>query len=182
MGKNIKFPTKEDTLPAIQDRGYGFYGHQPKTLTLSEPTYIKVGSQADSGFRAVAVALIDALYSSLSLDETLINTLLEAYFQYYPNLCPKQSLMTPQSRLKEVIRSIEISDAVSTLAHVLRQMAVDVLPDNPGKYVQAFIHGKTVVSPWEMRQPGTWVEPTVIAALAYALQLPIALSMVEDGK
>lgn len=159
------------------ERGYGLFSHQPPTQVLSAPVYIDVGEQADSGFRAAAVAFIDALYAPLSLDDAVVGRVLEAFFRYYPGLMPKTALLTPQTRLKEVFKTIDISDAVATLAFVFRQMTVDVMQTDPARYIAAFIQSKTVSSPRELRQPGVPVDPIAFAALAKALSLPVKISV-----
>lgn len=157
--------------------GYSLFSHQTKTQALSAPTYIDVGMQADSGFRAAALSFIDALYTPFSLDDTVINRVLEAYFKYYPGLLPKTALLTPQNRLKEVFKAIDISDAVATLAFVFRQITVDAIQADPGRYVLALIQSHSIISLRELRQPGTPINAVVFAALARALTLPVRLSL-----
>lgn len=167
---------------ALTSSAAGFFGHHSDRLTKpkahAKRSYVDVGGIGDCGFRAVAAGLIDAE------DEALFSMLLPHYFRYFPHA---ESLgCTSLERVKNMTRTpLAMAKFVRELAYVLRQLAVDEMCQFPGKYRGAFINNGAVdrdTSPQEMRKESTWIDETVIFALANKLGIPIDVDVRVPGK
>jgi hypothetical protein len=145
------------------------------------PTLVEVGGYGDGEFRSVAAGIIDAYPN---VEDRVLKKIFEHYYLYYPqNIPPKESgTLTVAERMRFLHNDYRKSMAqlVINLAYVLRQIAVDELVAQPYKYMGAFINASTSVE--AMRQSGTYIDESAIAALASALHVKIELAFVESNK
>lgn len=139
---------------------------------------VDVGGQGDCGFRAVAAGLLDHVLGSDRSHDAVLKNVMERYFQYYPQFKPEGRYLTAKDRLESLSRNVHMPELITTLAYVLRQMAVDTLVENPSMYRGAFVHENEKTSPEEMRKPTTWIDETALAALANVLDIRISVSVV----
>lgn len=164
----------------------GFFGHRSNNeskKTLSD--YIDVGGMGDCGFRSIAAAFVSKLLTTdARAYEEILNRFLKKHFEFFPQQEPEGRLLRPLERLKLMVKnSVDMAKFVSTFAYTLRQMAVDEILTHPEQFRGAIVKNQEVmpVSAQAMREPGTWIDETAIAAIAN-LGLPISVRVVEKGK
>lgn len=143
--------------------------------------YSLAGRGNDAPFQAAAMAVIDAVYSPFSLSSEVLGPILRTYSLCYPDLI-SDGLDTPAARLKAIFAQQPISQTVADLAMVLRQIAVTELCRNPVYYRLAFINSTGITTPERLRQTGTPLGRIGLEALAYALGLPVRVSVCTEDK
>lgn len=144
---------------------------------------VNVGGQGDCGFRAIAAGLIDNFNVFPRLNKPLLQKVLQSHLSYYPQHRPLiQSLEDPRQLMAQVLRRIDMSELIPSMAYTLRQLAVDEMVKNPAQYPGAFVQNNEHTSPAEMRCSRTWIDESSISALAYALDLPIDVRVIIKGK
>lgn len=153
-----------------------------KINSCQGPTLVDVGGNGDCGFRAISAGIIDNILTHANINQNLITSILDKYSNYYPKeVYISNRLATPFEIIKLIIES-NTAKAVIKIAYVLRQIAVDELIKNPTKYPGVFVTNHEGTSPTKMREYGTWVDESIISALANALNIPIKVKVVEAGK
>lgn len=162
----------------------GFFRHAPLESKISQvskmPRPVSVGGDADSGFRAMAVAFIDYVSTYPRVKGDLIQRLLSRHFEYFPHHKPSfHGLITPQERMQQLMKKVRMSTLASSLAYTLRQITVDELCAHPLRYRSAFIKHDHKTSPEAMRDPSTWMDENAMAALAEALSVSLDIQVVH---
>lgn len=155
---------------------------------LSQPiiktrTVVNVGGNGDCGFRAVAAGFIDNFLMHSHFSVELLSKVLYPHFVYYPQHRPQMTgLMTVNDFMKGMLANVSMPELIQTMAFTLRQLAVDEMSAHPANYPGAFVQNNEKTSPEFMRKSVTWIDESSIAALAYALSMPIEVRVVERGK
>lgn len=164
---------------AVMPTTFGFLASShPKMRTV-----VHVGGQGDCGFRSVAAGFIDNFLMHSHFSVELLNKVFSRHFVYYPQHRPQLTgLMTAGDTMMRLLADVSRPELIQTLAFTLRQMAVDEMVAHPAKYRGAFVHDHEQTSPEFMRDPATWIDESSIFALAYALDMPIEVRVVESGK
>lgn len=147
--------------------------------------FIDVGGNRDSLFRSVAAAVIDNfLTRPRKQNNEFLSKLLSAYYLYFPQYRSSMpGLVTTADRMQQLINRMPMGELVQTIAYVLRQIAVTELCSKPLLYRSAFIEMHENNSSVEaMREQGTRIDESVLAALSYTLSMPIEVQVVERLK
>ena len=145
----------------------------------TERSIIAVGGEQ---FHAVAVALIDNLKSGAQLTDPALKSILECFFSAFPEYKTNHSYLRPVERMGMLINNRRISEMVSCMAYVLRQLTVDELYAHPLAYRSVFNTLSRNTSEAYLRQNSTVLPYVALAALATTLDIGIELSFVESGK
>lgn len=136
------------------------------------------GGTGDCGFRSIAGSLL-ALFFTRQLDSLFqqgqYNQLLNDYFQYYPQHKPQDfNRLNAQQLMAHLIESVPLNQLVVSLGYTIRQLAVSAIIEKPGIYRGPFVEKHEGTSPEGMRKMSTYIDETVIAAVANeVLNLPI---------
>lgn len=142
---------------------------------------VNVGGNGDCGFRSIAAALLDNCQTHPQMKSKLIDNLLTAHFQYYPEYASKLTPMhTPVQKIKQLLQSFDYNQLIETLAYTLRQLAIKKMTKEPELYQGAFTGLNEGASLTSMRQKNTWIDESAIAALAHELELPITVNVVRN--
>lgn len=164
----------------------GFFNHKgPLVVANVEPPKfpVYVGHEADSGFRAVAAALIDSVLANPQAHRALVARLLRRHHEYFPAPQPASPLLRAEERLITQTRTLPaLARLVRDMAYTLRQVAVDELCANPEYYREAFVGQHDKHLPALMRQSTTRLGDYAMAAMANGLHIPIAVREVSIGK
>lgn len=148
-------------------------------LLNKKRTLVNVGGHGDCGFRAVAAGLLDHFLISPQSTRPIINKILARHFVFFPAHRPARA----SSQLVEsVLHKVKMSELIPSMAYTLRQIAVDEMVASPVHYPGAFVQDNEQTSPQSMRQVHTWIDESSICALAHALELPIEVHVVQQGK
>lgn len=151
----------------------------------AKPEFINVGGIGDCGFLTCASGVIDNAFK-IRPNQALLRKVLERHNKHYP-LPFFQNMQTPSGYVKDLINSIKnkpesMNKFMHEFADTIRQMTVDELCANPLSYPGAFVGKNEGTSPQEMRKQTTWIDESYIAAASHALQIPIKVKVVADGK
>ncbi|KTD28762.1 OTU domain-containing protein [Legionella israelensis] len=167
-----------------------FFGSRLKSAHSKTKTnygsFIDVGDVNDSGFRAMAAAIVDGFYTSSRRFDPVLKRFLSQYYLYYPEF-KLRGLMTVTDHMNFLCETNNLGvgkpELLNTMAFVLRQMAVDEMLKHPDLYRDAFIEAKKGKSSLQdMRLPGTPIHKVCMAALASVLDVPVQLSVKEAHK
>lgn len=151
--------------------------------TKTTRTAIHVGGHGDCGFRSVAAGFIDNFLMHSHFSVELLNKVFSRHFVYYPQHRPQMTGLTRASdMMTRLLTDVSKPELIQTMAFTLRQLAVDEMVAHPERYRGAFVQDHEQTSPEFMRDPATWIDESSILALAYALDMPIEVRVVESGK
>lgn len=151
-------------------------------LSIPKRHFIDVGAMGDSGFCALAIALIDNSLNAPNTNKQVLKRLLDQHSHYYPSV-PTHRLQTPVERLQKMVATPSLmATTIEQFAFILRQIAVDEWHKKTVIYRSAFVSKSEEVSASTMRKQGTFMDDNAIAALANALDIPIILRVVAPGK
>ena len=152
---------------------YQFHQVQPVSEVAH---FVDVGGNGDCGFRAIAAGILDVEGQGIRL----LKQILSRHFNYFPGHQAKVSLtQTPEEQLRVLSSRIRLSELLPAMAYTLRQLAVDELCKNPDKYRGAFVSLHEGTTPEKMRQRGTWIDESSIAALARCIGIPVIVLVME---
>lgn len=156
-----------------------------KSSEKSESTqgvqFIYVGNES---FRAIAVALMDALKHGARLNDASSKKIVDGFSLYYPKLLPVGAYLTPSERLNMLINNhARKSEIVDSIAYIVRQLAVDALLADPILYQDAF-EGFTATTPVShLRQTSTSLPIGALIALTEkSLGLTLNILQTAHGK
>jgi hypothetical protein len=147
-----------------------------------KPTLVDVGDKKDGGFQAASAAIISNVLTKPKINSDLLIQLLGHHARYVA-LPIETGHLTPTQRFEKMLVKPEIlAQFTRDLAYTLRQLAVDEMCKFPKKYLLAFIGSNAPTSLTEMREPGAWIHPVAMDALANVLKLPITVNEIKPGK
>ncbi|MFC3909837.1 OTU domain-containing protein [Legionella dresdenensis] len=142
---------------------------------------VNMGGTGDCGFRAVAAAIIDNVFSNPHFNSKALARISVRHREYFP-ASQTGRLTTPAEWFKHQSREPALmAQFVRDLAYTLRQMAVDEFYARPDLYRGVFMEMAGEDSAAEMRKPNTWIKGSAIAALANMLELPINVHYTRPG-
>lgn len=149
----------------------------------AKPVLVNVGGQKNSGFRAVATCIIDQQLAHNNQDHSLLNTLLETMYLYYPReTIPPRGNLNSEERLDFFKRSLSLPVLVEQLAYTLQQIALLEILNNPTKYRKKYLqlHENTSLNA-EINHEIRLDKPT-IEALEAVLDMQVVIFEVGEGK
>lgn len=138
-----------------------------------EFNFVNMGLE-DSGFCSFAAVLIDRMLTHSPINADVLHKVLSRHYQKFSS--QKELIETLGAFPKQ---QLDLSELLQSLAFTLRQIAVDELAKNPSRYLLT-VDGPINLA--EMRQPSIPVKVSAIAALAYALGLPLELKVKEFAR
>lgn len=159
----------------------GIFNHRfhPVKPVSEVAHFVDVGGNGDCGFRAIAAGILDVEGQGIRSLETILSR----HFSYFPGHQAKVSAaQTPGEQLRMLSSRVRLSELLPAMAYTLRQLAVDELCNNPDKYRGAFVSSHEGTTPEKMRQRGTWIDESSIAALATCLGIPVIILVMERKK
>lgn len=148
---------------------------------INKRVCVDVGGNGDCGFRAIAAGIIDNVLRNPRKNQELLKRLLNDYYKYFPQQAQTMRLLTPEQRLRGLLKSPGTAELVRNLAYVLRQLAVDEMVKHPEDYRGAFVADAEGTSPAEMRKPRTYIDESAIVALT-KVGVPVTVYLVEPHK
>ena len=164
----------------------GFFGKNDiKCIGVlpSQPLPIKhiihVGACANSGFRAMAAALMDLFIDAQTSNQKLAAKLLTYHAKFIIDKVANNVLFTPIERLKNLMQRPAF---FNELSFILRQIAVDTMINDPGFYKKPFVNQTDATYVKHLRDPSHWIDETSIMALSTALELSITLKIIHYQK
>ncbi|MFA5960926.1 MAG: OTU domain-containing protein [Tatlockia sp.] len=144
--------------------------------------FIDVGGNGDCGFRAIAVSMMDNVFTNPRVNQELAKTLLALHTHYY-GFKSAGRLLTAVEQLKERTKTpASRAQFIHELSYALRQVAVDELCAHPATYRSAFVTEHEGTSPATMRLATTWIDESAIAALAKVMNVSVSVQVIEKGK
>ncbi len=195
----IKTARSQHFFPAVPSLATQQTTQAPKKKRLQN-----VGGQGDCGFRSLAAAMVDNIIANhrlvhvkpnrdlLRANEEFCTLLLQQHLAYFPHYNEEigQGLWTPVERLERMRHK---QGFIPDLAYTLRQLAVDEIVAHPEDYRGAFVHyaeGQDnavkafdqQTSPVMMRQIGTWIDESAIAAVANIFNIPVTVRVTASNQ
>lgn len=149
-----------------------------KKLPVSQPVLPKkktvdLRGDGDCAFRAIAAGIFNRIMNLYSRNEALYNVIFERFHMVWPDYAHIGTTYSrPEERLQLLLNDAQ---SIAKVGYTLRCIAVQEIIENPEKYPGAYVAdgNDTSVLPLNMIKPTTFVDETVLAALANALQVPI---------
>lgn len=158
---------------------------QPTILKGDSAAWVRVGTGANSGFRAVAAGLVELVLNDAALNPLPLQSILKRHLRYFPehnNFTNVKGISSPREKLQIMARVFTLPELVPKLAFTLRQAAVDEMITQPAKYRDALKSANHLKSVSDLRQIDFKLGQGAIAAVAYALDIPIHLYVVQPSK
>lgn len=159
-----------------------------------------VGGQGDCGFRALAAGMVDNIIANGRLvhvkpnqelsraNQEFCGRLLQQHLERFPHYNEEigEGLWTPIERLERMRHK---QGFIPDLAYTLRQAAVDEIVQHPEDYRGAFVeHPEQLTpddqqtSPMHMRELGTWIDESAIAAVAKVFNVPVIVRVTAPNQ
>lgn len=154
----------------------------PGQLKSEQQGFVACGQEGNSLFKAAAVSLIDTINHAARIDDQVLRSILNPYFEYFPQFRDTRGLLTPQERYNALKKQLHIPELVETLAYVLRQLAVNEMLQQPEKYPMLFLHSAKRPSIESLRSEDFPLNEYAIHALSNALALPCRISISAENK
>lgn len=134
---------------------------------------IDLGQGGDSGFRAVAAAIINDFLDNPRAHLEPFKQIIEKHYKIFFEQRPKQNLLTIADKIKLLCTQIRMPELVASMAYTLRQIAVDEMLSNPSRYQLLLTQPSQKQNPDKMREVHHDLNEISLAALATRLQLAI---------
>jgi len=164
-----------------------FFGSTPRKNSFpisaipQKRASINVGEKGDCGYRAIACGIIENLCTNNPPGhQQALTKIYELHRELFPPKDMKEKALAPLAWINHMVADPKSrAKFIRDLAFTLRQISVDEVGVNPGKYCGAFVNN---ISLEQMRKYDTWVDKTVLAALADSLAIPLKIHLVETNK